>query len=373
MVVGAGPAGLAVAARLHVAGVPAVVVERASEVGASWRARYDRLRLNTSRWFSYLPGQRFTRDAGKFPSRDDFVAYLERYAGRHQRDLMLETEVHRIERIDGSWCLETSRGELHGESVVIATGYDRAPSAPDWPGRGSFVGELVHASAYRNAAPYRGRNALVVGPGSTGVEIAADLVYGGAKRVRLAVRTPPHIMLRSVSGVPTDLTGVLTRALPTSFIDRAAALSRRLTVGDLSPYGLPTPDDGVASRFLRTGQGPTVVDRDVVNLVKDGRIEVVPAVDGFEGEEVLLAGGERIRPDAVIAATGYRRGLEALVGHLGVLGADGLPSAHGPATHSGARALHFVGFTRSLGGNLREIRLEAKRTARAIAASAKAA
>jgi hypothetical protein len=79
---------------------------------------------------------------------------------------------------------------------------------------------------------------------------------------------------------------------------------------------------------------------------------------------VLLAGGQRIRPEAVIAATGYRRGLEPLVGTFGVLRADGRPAVHGPRTHPNAPDLYFIGYSNPISGNLRELGIEGKRIAR---------
>jgi putative flavoprotein involved in K+ transport len=94
---------------------------------------------------------------------------------------------------------------------------------------------------------------------------------------------------------------------------------------------------------------------------------VVAAVVGFDGDKVLLDGDETIAPDAVIAATGYRRNLEPLVGHLGVLAPDGRPSVHGGQTHRNAPGLYFTGFTNPLSGMFRELRIDARRIARAIA------
>jgi putative flavoprotein involved in K+ transport len=93
---------------------------------------------------------------------------------------------------------------------------------------------------------------------------------------------------------------------------------------------------------------------------------VVGAVEGFDGPEVVLADAERLRPDAVIAATGFRRGLDELVGHLGILGRHGRPVVHGPATHPEAPGLYFIGYTNPLSSNLRELGIDARQIARAV-------
>src|SRR3954451_14716121 len=164
-VIGAGAAGLAVASGLGRAGVPAVILERAERVGAAWRGRYDRLRLNTSRWTSKLPRARYAKGTGMFPSRDEMVAYLAGYAARNALDIRFGTEVERIDARDGAWGLRTSGGEHRARQVVVATGYEHTPAIPEWPGREEFQGRLMHAAEYVNAEPFRGREALVVGPG----------------------------------------------------------------------------------------------------------------------------------------------------------------------------------------------------------------
>ena len=113
--------------------------------------------------------------------------------------MRLGVEVDRIDRGDGHWTLLTSSGSLHARFVVVATGYDRVPRVPEWPGRDTFTGELLHGSAFRNADPYRGRDVLVVGAGNTGTEIATRLVDSAA-RVRVSFRTPVNIMPPTVPG-----------------------------------------------------------------------------------------------------------------------------------------------------------------------------
>jgi putative flavoprotein involved in K+ transport len=94
---------------------------------------------------------------------------------------------------------------------------------------------------------------------------------------------------------------------------------------------------------------------------------VVATVDSVDGADVNLCGGSTLRPDAVICATGYRTGLESLVGHLGVLDEHGMPQAHGATTLPQHPGLYFVGVTVELAGLLREIGLEARALGLALA------
>ncbi|MGP2442522.1 flavin-containing monooxygenase [Streptomyces sp. JW3] len=366
-VVGGGPGGLAAAHALRARGIRAVVLERSDRVGASWRRHYDRLRLHTTRRLSSLPGLPMPRRFGRWPARGDVVRYLEKYAEHHRLEIVTGVEVSRVDPApDGTgWLLRASGGrELTGAAVVVATGFNHTPRLPDWPGLALYTGTLQHAAAYRNAAPYAGRDVLVVGVGNTGAEIAVDLVAGGAARVRLAVRTAPHIVRRSTAGWAAQYSAVLVRRLPVRLVDRLARTMCRVSVPDLSAHGLPRPDTGLYSR-VKQGAIP-VQDVGLIDAVRRGRIEVVAAVDGFEDGKVVLADGDRIAPDAVIAATGYDRGLTSLVGHLDVLDARGRPTAHGARSPRPAPGLYFTGFTNPISGMLRELAHDALRIAKAI-------
>jgi cation diffusion facilitator CzcD-associated flavoprotein CzcO len=364
VVVGAGPAGLAAAIGLKDAGIRPLVIDRAEEVGSSWRRRYDRLRLNTSRFTSHLPGRPFPRGTPKFPSRDEMVDHLDHHAREQGIDLRLGTTVERMERGDAGWTLWTSSGEVATSQVVVATGYEKEPYVPEWSGRESFSGQLLHSCEYRNADPFSGTRALVVGPGCSGMEIAYDLAEGGAAQVWLAVRTPPNIVLREgPGGMPGDFIAIAMLRFPTRFGDAAARFGRRMDLGDLSAYGLPVPEEGVFSRLRRLGVAPAIVDREVIEAIKAGRIEVVRGVEALEGSTVRLADGARVEADVVICATGFRPGLEPLVGHLGVLDERGMPRAVGgePA----APGLWFLGFV-PRPGQIGYMGKEAGRAAKAI-------
>ncbi|MFD4857257.1 flavin-containing monooxygenase [Streptomyces atratus] len=367
-VIGGGPGGLAAAAALREQGVRAVVLEKSENVGASWRHHYDRLHLHTTRRWSALPGLAMPRRFGRWVARDDVVRYLEKYVEHHRLEVVTGVEVSRIDRApDGTgWQLSATGGRiLTGRAVVVATGYNHTPRIPDWSGRDTFTGDLVHACGYRNPAPYAGRDVLVVGIGNTGAEIAADLVEGGASQVRIAVRTVPHIVRRSTAGWPAQATGILVRRLPVRLVDAAGGLMARIAVPDLAGQGLPRPDTGLYSR-VKDGAIP-VQDVGLIDAVKSGRVVPVAAVESFDKDVVVLADGDRITPDAVIAATGYRRALEGLVGHLGVLDARGRPVVHGGRTPKQAPGLYFTGFTNPISGMLRELALDAQKIAKRLA------
>ena len=366
-IVGAGPAGLATAASLRAAGVRSVVVDKAAQVGSAWRAHYDRLHLHTERALSGLPGLPIPRKYGKWVPRAGVVEYLEEYARHHQIALRLSTPVQRIEREDGAWKLVTPSGSLLARAAVVAAGFNHSPHLPEWPGSASFSGELLHSSKYKNAESFRGKHVVVVGTGNSGAEIAVDLADGGAASVRLAVRTPPNIVRREVGGVAAQRLGLVLRHIPPAIVDPIVRVIQRLTIGDLTPYGLLPSPRGTYTR-AREGQIP-ILDVGLIDAIKSRRVTVVTAVRAFEGRDVILEDGKRIQPDAVIAATGYVRALERLVGHLGVLDKRGVPLAHGARTHPAAPDLYFIGYSNPISGNLREIGIDARRIARALSRS----
>ena len=246
LVIGAGPAGLAVAASLQQRGVPAVVLERADAVGASWRRHYERLHLHTTRRWSGLPGLAIPHRFGRWVARADVVNYLEMYAVHHRLDVRTGVQVKRVarggrrplggrdrvggdvHRVDGR---RRDRVQPHARSRRSGRGSRRSPAS--WCTRRTTG----------TPTPYRGKDVLVVGAGNTGSEIAVDLTEGGASRVRLAIRTAPHIVRRSNLGWPAQGTGILVRHLPVPVVDRVAAAVARVEVPDLSDVRPPAADD----------------------------------------------------------------------------------------------------------------------------------
>lgn len=328
VVIGAGPTGLATAAALDRRGVPAVVLEEGEGVGTAWRRRYRGLRLNSGRTFSGLPGMPMPRRTGTFPGRDDVVAYLEAYRAAAGLDVRTGVHVRQVTEDRGQWRVVTGHGDWRTGEVVVATGLLAHGTVPsEWGADRSGI-RTLHSTEYTDPEPFTGSDVLVVGAGSSGLEIAHDLAHGGARTVRLSVRTPPNILPRSVAGMPGDPAVHLLRRLPPRLADAAVRPLQRLTIGDLTGVGLPAPPEGPFTRQRRPHDaGPAIVDADVVDDLRSGRIRVVAAVERLGRDQVHLADGNDLPVDAVIAATGLRPGLESLVGDLDVLDEDGLPVA----------------------------------------------
>jgi len=363
---GGGAAGLVTAAELGRRGIGSVVLERGADVGTSWASRYDSLRLNTPRLTSTLPRYRMPRRYGRFPKRDDIVEYLRDYARVLDLDVRTETELRRVEPNGAGWRAETSDGVIEASSVVIATGHDRRPIIPEWPGRESFGGELIHAADYREPSPFRDRDVLVVSAANTGSEIAYELSQNGAVRVRSAMRRPPSVVRRELLGFPISYAGPALDPFPDAVGDAAALVTQWVMFGALKPHGIGRDPVGLQTK-VRREHGSPIVDAGFIDALKAGQIELVAAVAGFDGDDVLLADGKRIRPEAVIVATGYSAGLEPLVEHLGVLDVRGYPAVERGCDNPAAPGLFFIGYWSSMSGQLCHMPKDARRIARAIA------
>ena len=368
VVVGAGPGGLGAAGILTQSGLRTVLLERGPGVGNKWRETYDRLQINTSTLTSYLPGCRFPRSVGLWASRDQLVSYYEAFAAARHLDVRTDVEVRSVQRNGPSWRVVTTTGDMAATHVVVAVGRDRVPVIPDWLGTEDFSGALIHASEYRNAARFRGARALVVGVGNSGADIALDLLDGGAATVSVAVRTAPHIIKRSVAGVPNDLLQVLTRRVPTAMVDAAGELIRRRSYGDLESLGLQRPPVGVKTYVKTQARVPTIDAGPFSVAVRSRRIRIVPGLHHVHEGDAVLEDGSRLPVDLIVAATGYKPGLEPLIGHLGALDDRGWPTFSPYVSDASWPGLYVLGFGDPTRGNLRGLRLDAITAARQIKA-----
>ncbi|QIE26590.1 putative oxidoreductase CzcO (plasmid) [Caballeronia sp. SBC1] len=359
LVIGAGPAGLAVAACLKKRGASCIIVDRATEVGSSWRRHYDRLHLHSDRDRSTLPYLSFPAGTPRYPSREQVIEYLEHYARHFELEPRFNEEVRAVRPHDPGWIATTTGGVYHSRQVVVATGYNAVPYVPRWRGQERFRGRILHSSEYRSGESFRGQSVLVVGLGNSGGEIAIDLHEHGA-RVAMAVRGPVNIVPREILGVPILAISIALNRLPARFADALAAPLVRLTIGDITKLGFRKLAMGPFTQIKATTRIP-LIDIGTVKLVREGHIEVLGDIREMDGTNVIFDDERSQRFDAIVAATGYRPGSDCFMKQQSdILDVDQRPPPGGGEKISG---LHYCGFVVSPIGMLHEIGIEAQRVA----------
>ena len=364
LVIGGGAAGLSTAAALARRGIDSTVLERDDRIGGSWARRYDCLRLHTVKRYSGLAHYPIARDRPRYLSKDQYASYLREYSEALALDVSLGEQVDAVRPDPGGgdgldWQVRTNRGMRRAAVVVIATGHYAEPHLPRWDGADEFMGRVLHSSDYVTGASYRGQKTLVVGLGNSGAEIAADLAEHGAASISISVRTTPPIVTREMFGVvPVQLLGIaLTPLGMPRMIDRCGAVLRRFAVGDLTPYGL-----GRAEWGPFTARKPAVIDVGFLKQLKQRRVTVRPDVSRFEATGVVYADESREVIDVVVAATGFRTGLDAILQVPRVVDDTGRPLFRSGRPTS-TPGLYFVGFDETVRGHLFEANRESKQLA----------
>lgn len=357
LILGAGPAGLAVAGRLRHLGRSFEIVEQHDQIASSWRRHYDRLHLHTARKFSALPHMPFPDDYPQYIPKEMLLTYFDRYAEHFQIKPHFGHEVLSAVREGDHWHTTTSKGEFFSENMVVCTGFNRAPNLPVYPGQEHFQGNIIHSSAYKNAAPYRGKSVMVVGMGNSGAEIALDLSENGVKTY-LSVRGPVNIIPRDFLGRPIQQTAMLLGKLPRWLGDRLGLIAPLVAIGDLSKYGIRRLNMPPAQQLRRYGRTP-VIDIGTVRQIRKGKIKVLPGIEHFTEFCAITQTGDSIELDAVILATGYRAALEDFLQlPPGLLNERGHPTAVHPQEPKG---LYFVGFNGYSSGLLWSIYWDSER------------
>ncbi|HEX4234170.1 MAG TPA: NAD(P)/FAD-dependent oxidoreductase [Caldimonas sp.] len=368
LVIGAGPAGLAVAATLIDKGRKPLVIEKAQAVGAAWRTHYERLRLHTVKSLSALPGLAFPSAEPRYVPRQGVVDYLSAYAARAAIEPRFGEEATTIVRDGDGWRTATRSGRAYRSNVVvIATGANNHPNVPRIEGEDAFAGRVLHSRDYRNAAPFAGQRVLVVGMGNTGAEIALDLAEHGVA-VTLSVRSPVNIVLRDVLGRPTQQTSILLARLPTRLGDALARFFADVSVGDIGRLGLRRSPISPLRELRELGHTP-VIDVGTLARIRSGEIGVRPGIRRLHADGAEFVDGSRAPFDRVVLATGYRAGIDALLPGIAVpVDANGMPLA--VAGEGPLAGIYFIGFDiRQPGGLLRTIAAQSLAVAERISAT----
>lgn len=361
LIVGAGPAGLAVAGWLSKMGLPYILLEKSDRISAAWHQHYERLCLHTVKEHSDLPHWPMPEEYPVYVPRLKMIEYWENYAREMNITPKFGQEVTNIRQENGHWAVTTATDVFTAKQVVVATGYNRAPYMPAWPGQEQFQGTLMHSCEYRNAVPFKGKRVLIIGIGNTGAELALDLYEQGAFP-SISVRGPVNFIRRDVAGRPAQRTAIMLGKLPTWAYDFIARQVQKWTVGDLTPYGLPPSPYAPSEQLRRFGKVP-VIDIGTIDLIKQRKVTILPDIQQFNEDSVTFVNGQTEPFEAVIACTGYRAQVEDFVENVQpLLNERGHPRSLW-FDDEAYRGLYFCGFSTPLSGILRNIKMDSEQIA----------
>lgn len=369
LIIGAGSSGLAAAYELKKRNIEPTIIDGADRVGSSWSRRHEQLHLNTHRAYSGQPGVDIPKEYGAHVRRDDYINYLEDYAASLDLPINFGVSAKQINANGGAgWQVETDQGVLSARHVIVATGPERRPFTPKWPGMELYEGELIHAADFGRADDYIGKHVLIVGGGNSGSDIANHLASVAISPSWISVRTGPTVAPEYALGLSAHQMLMWLRWLPVKAQDFMVAMLGRVFVGDLRQYGLPAPPVGAVTRGIDE-HITLAIDNGFVKALKTGRLTIVPVIESFNATSVKLVDGRTLEPDVIICATGYRPGLEPLVGHLGVLDEHGKPRFVADDSSPKYPGLWFFGLNHSIYGYMFMRKKEAPRLAEKISQS----
>ncbi|XP_057799449.1 probable indole-3-pyruvate monooxygenase YUCCA4 [Salvia miltiorrhiza] len=348
IIVGAGPSGLAAAACLGESGVPALLLERSACIASLWQQRtYDRLKLHLPRQFCELPYLNFPSHFPKYPTKDQFVSYMEAYARHFSIEPRFKQAVldARYDAVSGLWRVQTADCLYVSRWLVVATGENAEPVQPEIHGLDRFHGPVLHTSDYRSGSDFFRKKVLVVGCGNSGMEVSLDLCRHHASP-SIVVRNSVHILPREMWGVSTfSMAMVLLKWLPLKLVDKFLLLVANFKFGKTAKLGLRRPKTGPLELKNATGKSP-VLDVGALSLIKSGKIEVVEGVKEITKNGAKFCDGQERDFDSIILATGYKSNVPSWLKGEDFFTKDGMPKTPFPYSWKGEKGLYAVGFTR---------------------------
>jgi putative flavoprotein involved in K+ transport len=343
LVVGGGQAGLSVAARLTQLGVDTLIVDRHPRIGDNWRKRYHALTLHNQVQVNHLPYMPFPPNWPTYIPKDKLANWFELYVEAMELNYWTGVEFsggdydHAARRWRVQLSFEDgSKREMQPRHIVMATGVSGIPHVPEIPGLAAFTGAVLHSHSYENAEAWAGKNAIVIGTGNSGHDIAQDLHSNGAFAT-LVQRSPTLIVnvepsaqipyalydegpsLEDCDLIVTGTPFAVARKSHILMTAQARELDRELLEGlERRGFKLDFGEDGSGWQFkYLTRGGGYYFNVGCSDLVVDGAIKLIQFsdIDRFVADGARLNNGEMIPADLIVLATGYK-GQEALVRQL---------------------------------------------------------
>jgi hypothetical protein len=343
LVVGGGQAGLSIAARLSQLRVDALIVDREQRIGDNWRNRYHALTLHNQVQVNHLPYMPFPPTWPTYIPKDKLAGWFEAYVESMELNYWTATEFEggTYDEKSGRWSVvlrrvDGTRRTMHPRHVVMATGVSGIPNLPEIPTLRNFSGKILHSSEYGDGRAWKGSNALVLGTGNSGHDIAQDLHSSGAK-VTLVQRSPTLIVNIEPSaqlpyalyeeGPPLQDCDLITMSIPLALArkshialtEQAREMDRALLDGlERKGFKLDFGEDGTGWQFkYLTRGGGYYFNVGCSDLIVEGEIGLVQFSDiaAFVAEGARMRTGDILAADLIVLATGYK-GQEALVHKL---------------------------------------------------------
>lgn len=351
-IIGAGAGGLCSAKYLTAKGIDVTIFEAGSKVGGLWvydndsgmSPAYKSLHINSEANVSSFVDFPFPDDAPLYPDHAEMSRYFERYADHFELTphIRFGCRVRSVKPEDDRFEVVLDAGEaLMFDGVIVSTGHQSVPSHP--PQVESFTGDYIHAHAYRTPAPYADKRVLVIGPGNSGVDIAADVCTVTSQTI-LSARSPVLIMPRMMFGVPNSRVFL---KLERPFMPWRAriwirTMLTRMFHGRMEQWGFKTP---------KTRTHP-ISHPTLISQIAWGRVSVKPGIDSVSGMDVRFTDGTAEAFDSIIAATGYTTEIPFLPSDVSPVETGTTHvNLYNRVAHPAIDGLYFIGFFDVTGGS----------------------
>lgn len=312
IVIGAGQAGLAIGYYLKQSNHHFILLDKGSEVGESWKNRYDSLVLFTPRMYNSLPGMPFEGEKHGFPSKDEVAAYLKQYVDRFNIPIHFHTEVVKVSKLNDHFFIKTKQEEYRAKNIVIATGSFQIPNIPVFSKDLPVTINQLHSSQYKNESQLVDGNVLVVGGGNSGAQIAVelskerDIYLAVSKRLRFI----PLVFMRKSIFWWFEKLGILK-----------------------------VTSQSLLGRIIQK-QGDPVFGLQLKQAIKKNEVKVTKRVIGANKDELLFEDHISLKVNNIIWATGYKT-------EFPWLQIDGLVDTEGKVIHhrgvSKTKGVYFIG------------------------------
>lgn len=282
LVIGGGQAGLSVAYFLRRNKLDYLVLDDQSKAGGSWLQTWDSLKLFSPTEYSSLSGWGMPKSENEYPTKDEFIKYLEQYESRYTIPIQRNTNVISVSKENGLFKVKTNQGILLSKTLVSATGTAKQPYIPKYLNQEIFKGEQLHSLDYKNTDNLIGKKVLIIGGGNSGAQILAE-VSKVAKAQWITLEDPYFL--------PDDIDGrYLFNVATQKFLGKSESISSGIKVS--------------LSNIV------------MVESVKDARTRDVlytkRPFKSFYEEGVFWEDGTKEVFDVVIWCTGFKANLEHL-------------------------------------------------------------